>query len=299
MRIARCMSAAALAALAAGIFFPALAGNPAAGAAKTVPAAALAAGAGTGAAEGDGATAGQAGRAASREKTPDAYAAAGPALAAIEKVEIKDRALSVNGKPFFPVMIWLQDAQNFPLVKSCGMNTVAGYWPRSSGTRDVAEYMAMVWQAGLYGVMPFDERLKGHPGLLGYIHDDEPDLPRDVSDAEVVPGGGLRVNRSTPLWRIVDGVWHSWSVLDPLQGAEVTIKLKAPVTVTRLAVYVTVSKGLAVAKDVAFEGDGKEILRAAVEAKKERQALDLPQAATFKTLTMKVLSVHPGEQEWG
>ena len=191
----------------------------------------------------------------------------------IEQVEIKaDRAFYVNGKPFFPLMAWLQDAGNFPVLKSCRMNTTAGYWPTSSGTKDVTEYLTLVEKAGLYGVMPFDPRLKGRPSLLGYIHDDEPDLPRQVSDAEVVPGPQLIVNRKTPLWKLVDGVTHSWSVLDPLEGASVTIRLERPVTVESLALWLTISKGLAVAKDVSFEGDGKEVLKATLEAKKGQQS---------------------------
>ncbi len=218
----------------------------------------------------------------------------------IETVEIQaNRAFCVNGRPFFPIMSWLQDAENFPAVKACGMNTTAGYWPKSSGTKDVAEYLQLVHKAGLYGVMPFDERLKGHPSLLGYIHGDEPDLPHQVSDAEVVPGAGLRINRSTPLWKLVDGVWHSWSVLDPLQGASVTIKLKGPVTVESLAVYLTISQGLAVAKEVSFEGDGKEILKATLESKKGQQKLPLAKPATFSELKMTVHSTYPGEQVWG
>lgn len=103
--------------------------------------------------------------------------------ARIEEVEIRDRAFYVNRRPFFPLMAWLQDARNFPLLKDCAMNTTAGYSGGSSGTKSVAEYLALVEQAGLYGVMPFDPRLKGGPALLGYIHDDEPDLLHQESDA--------------------------------------------------------------------------------------------------------------------
>lgn len=115
-----------------------------------------------------------------------ALAGSGLAVAAlppIEKVEIRERAFRVGGEPFFPLMVWLQDAENFPAVRECGMNTVAGYWPKSSGTRNVAEYLPMVWKAGFYGVMPLDEGLKGHPALLGYIHGDEPDLPKKKTGA--------------------------------------------------------------------------------------------------------------------
>jgi hypothetical protein len=53
----------------------------------------------------------------------------------IERVEIdRNRAFQVNGRHFFPIMAWLQDAENFPAVKECGMNTTAGYWPGAGGT---------------------------------------------------------------------------------------------------------------------------------------------------------------------
>ncbi|MCX5675628.1 MAG: hypothetical protein NTX87_11535 [Planctomycetota bacterium] len=219
----------------------------------------------------------------------------------IEKVEIgANRALLVNGRPFFPLMAWLQDAANFPAVKACGMNTTAGYWSKSSGTEHVGQYLDLVEKAGLYGVMPSDPHLKGRPALLAYIHDDEPDLPGEASDAQVEPGPGLRVNRSTPLWRLLDGVTHSWSVLDPLKDASVTLRLKAPVTVESLAVHLTISKGLSAAKEVVFTADGKEILKAALDpSKKGQQKFALPAPVTLKELTMKVTAVAPGDQEWG
>jgi hypothetical protein len=221
-------------------------------------------------------------------------------LPAIEKVEIgPNRAFLVNGKPFFPLMAWLQDARNFPLVSECAMNTTAGYWPKSSGTQDVSEYLPMVEKAGLYGVMPFDAKLKGKPALLGYIHDDEPDLTQQVSVATIVPAKQLKINNSTPLWKVLDGDRTSWSVLDPMEGAAITIKLKTPVTVESIAVWPTISKGLAVMKEVVFEGDGAEILKATVENKKGEQKFALPKPATFKELTMKVVSTYPGDQEWG
>ncbi len=209
------------------------------------------------------------------------------------------RAIQVNGKPFFPLMAWLQDAANFAAVKQCGMNTTAGYHPRSSGTKDVAEYLTLVEKAGLYGVMPFDVKLKGRAGLLAYIHDDEPDLTHPVSDAEVIAGPGMHVNRSTPLWKLVDGVTHSWSVLDPMQGASVTIRLKSPVTVQSVAVWQTISPGLAVAKEVTFSADGREILEATLEAKRGQQKFPLAKPATFKELTLAVRSTYPGKNEWG
>ena len=219
---------------------------------------------------------------------------------AIETVEIgSGRVFRVNGKVFFPIMSWLQDAKNFEAVKACGMNTTAGYWPKSSGTKNVTEYLKLVEAAGLYGVMPFDARLKGHQSLLGYIHGDEPDLPRLVSNAVIKPAENLKINRKTPLWKLLDGVTHSWSVLDPLQGASITIRPPKKVTVKSLALWLTVSKGIAVAKEVRFEGDGKEILRVRLAAKKGRQKFDLPEAATFSELKMTVTATFGAKNVWG
>jgi len=219
---------------------------------------------------------------------------------AIKSVEIGPRrAFQVNGEPFLPIMAWLLDAENFPAVKQCGMNTVAGYWPGSSGTKDVAQYLGLVEKAGLYGVMPFDRRLRGRPALLAYIHGDEPDLPRQTSDAQVVPGPKLKINSSTPLWRLVDGVTHSWSVLDPLDGASVAIRLKHPVTIERLAVWLTQSGTLPLAKEMTFTADGRKILHATLQPKKGRQSFPLAQPATFSELAFTVDSIHPGKQVWG
>ena len=218
----------------------------------------------------------------------------------IAKVDLApNRVIQVNGQPFFPIMAWLQDAANFPLARQCGMNTTAGYWSGSSGTKNVVEYQGLVAKAGLYGVMPFDPGLKDHPQLLGYIHDDEPDLPQQVSDAEVIPASHLAINRSTPLWKIVDGVTHTWSVLDPMEKAAIAIRLQRPVTVERLAVWLTISPGLAVAKEVAFEGDGKPLITTTLENKKGRQEIPLRTPATFRELKLIVRATYSGQNEWG
>ena len=219
--------------------------------------------------------------------------------APIERVEIRDRAFSVNGQPFFPLMAWLQDARNFPVLKECGMNATAGYATGSSGTKNVAGYLALVQQGGLYGVMPYDPQLKGHPALLGYIHDDEPDLLHQESDATVEPGPQLHLNPSTPLWRLLDGDVNSWSVLDPLEGARVTLRFRRPVTVTGLGVAVTVSEGLALPAEVVFESGGRELLKTKLAAQRGVQKFNLPSPATFQEVTMRVVSAVPGKQVWG
>ncbi|MHC4181084.1 MAG: hypothetical protein ACYSWU_26605, partial [Planctomycetota bacterium] len=48
-----------------------------------------------------------------------------------------------------------------------------------------------------------------------------------------------------------------------------------------------------------FEGDGKQILKVALKAKKGQQKLPLSQPATFKELKLTVHSTFPGQQDWG
>jgi hypothetical protein len=224
----------------------------------------------------------------------------GARLEPIEGVGIDgNRAITVNGRAFFPIMIWLQGPENFALARSAGINTAAGYWPGSGGTKDAAEYLSLVEEAGFYGVLPFDERLKGHRSLLGYIHGDEPDLPGLASDTEIVASSQLRINNSTPLWKIFDGVTHSWSVLDPLEGAAFTLKLDRPVEVQRLGVWLTISGDLSVAREVSFKADGKEIATATLKNQKGRQDVVLEAPVTLRELSVAVNSTYAGGQAWG
>ncbi len=217
----------------------------------------------------------------------------------VKTVELRGRVFVLNGKPFFPLFSWLQDPRNFASARECGMNATAGYHRGAGGTKNIREYADQIAQAGLYGVLQYDPSLKGHPILLGYIHDDEPDLDHKESDAKVEPGPGLRLNRSTPLWKVLDGVTHSWSVLDPMADASLTVRLNKPVTATHLAIHLTVSPGLTLPTQVAFEADGKEILKATLEAQKGQQKFALARPATFQTLTLKVLAVKADKNEWG
>ena len=217
------------------------------------------------------------------------------ALEPIRSVEVgANRELRVNGREFFPLMSWLQDAKRYPALRALNVNTFCGNYKVPA-----SEILPAARDAGGYGVYAFDEKAIGHPALLAWLHGDEPDLPRTVSDATVTPGEGLVLNKSTPLYRIVDGVTHSWSVLDPLAGAAVTIELKKPVTVKSLGVWLTISSGLSAAKEAAFLADGKEVLRCTLAAKKGRQAFDLPAPATFRKLTFRVLAVEKGKNDWG
>lgn len=214
----------------------------------------------------------------------------------IRKVEIGSNAeFRVNGKSFLPIMLWLQSEARIRDGLSIGINTFTGNGSDLSNK----QYLQALAEHGLYGIVHFDPEVVGHSHLLGWIHGDEPDLPTTVNDAEVVAGKGMTLNRQTPLFRLVDGDTSSWSVFDPLPNGEVTIKLKNPATVNSLSVWLTLSPGLSVAKEVSFNAGGKDILKATLENKKGEQRFNLTAPATFTALTFRVLSTYPGQQEWG
>ncbi|MDQ3814748.1 MAG: hypothetical protein M3347_12455 [Armatimonadota bacterium] len=243
---------------------------------------------------------------------PPAIGAPG-GLPPIERVAIGDhREFRVNGQPFLPIMGWLQGPTNFARLKAVGINTITGYhWTAANNagagnTKNAAEYGALARAAGLYFISPFMKQhpeamqtLKASDNLLAWIHRDEPELPHTVSDAQVMPESALIINKGSPLWKMLDGNPFGAAVLDPLEGAQFTIKLKQPVTVTSLAVWVTAAPRLAVAKEVLFSSDGKEILKVSVENKKGRQKFDLAASATFSNLTVQVLAINPGEVKYG
>jgi len=205
----------------------------------------------------------------------------------------------VNGRPFLPIMAWLQPPETLSLVAKCGMNTTAGYWPGAGGTKDVVEYLKKVQDADLYGVMPYHPGLQNHPNLLAYIHDDEPDLPRQISSAKITAGKGLRLNSRTPLWRMVDGDETSWSVLDPLEGAEWTVILDQSVTVRRVAFWVTVSPGLSLPEEIVLVVDDKQAGQFLLQPKRGKQEFDLDSPATGQSWRFTVTKVKPGDQVWG
>jgi len=224
-----------------------------------------------------------------------AVAAASDAPPPIRSVQIGPRCeLRVNGRPFIPLMSWLQEPKRYPKLKSLGFNAFCG-----NHEVPAVRMCEAAKAAGGYAIPHFDKAAAGHTNLLAWIHGDEPDLPKRVSDAKITPGKGLRLNPKTPLYRIVDGTTTSWSVLDPLAGAEITIHLEAPATIHAVAIWPTVSKGLSVARDVVLLGDGRKVLEARLEPKRMIQKFRLPQPAKLERLTFRVVSVHKGENEWG
>lgn len=90
------------------------------------------------------------------------------ALKPIRKVTVgKNREFLVNGQPFLPIMSWAQPTKNYGQLAGLGFNTHAGH-----AAPEVA------WEHGAYVVPDFKEEKMGRENILGWIFDDEPDMPR-------------------------------------------------------------------------------------------------------------------------
>lgn len=86
----------------------------------------------------------------------------------LRKVEIgKNREFIVNGELFLPIMSWAQPPKNYPLLSNLGFNTHAGHADP-----------ALASVSGGYAVPDYKEEKKDSQFVLGWIFDDEPDMPR-------------------------------------------------------------------------------------------------------------------------
>lgn len=85
----------------------------------------------------------------------------------IRKVKIgKNREFLVNGKPFLPIMSWAQPTANYARLQGLGINAQAGEADPEAARA-----------AGTYAIPGFKPGLAGNGYILGWIFDDEPDMP--------------------------------------------------------------------------------------------------------------------------
>ena len=97
----------------------------------------------------------------------------------------KNLEFRVNGKPFLPIMVWLQGEKRIPQIKSAAMNTICAQSTKLSAK----EYLDTLGRSDLYAVMTLgtDVGVARHSHLLGWIQGDEPDMPRKQEDGTFGP----------------------------------------------------------------------------------------------------------------
>ena len=85
--------------------------------------------------------------------------------------------LRVDGKPLFPLFVWLQPTHLFDFHKGLGINTMMGEGAKSGVSTKT--FLDACHARGLWGIVHAREKnlpLKDHPALLTWMFGDEPDL---------------------------------------------------------------------------------------------------------------------------
>ncbi len=81
---------------------------------------------------------------------------------------------------YFPLAVWLQDAEYAPRYKAAGINLYVGLWegPTEQQLSDLAKMgMPVICEQNAVGLAHKDD-----PIILGWMHGDEPDNLQDVTD---------------------------------------------------------------------------------------------------------------------
>lgn len=99
--------------------------------------------------------------------------------------------LRVGGQPFFPLMNFYQSPQSFDNAVSMGLN--AYFMPGNKPPPK--EYLDLLHEKGLYGIVPFDEATVGHPALLAWVQPHEPEKQFLAGKAEMSPESMLAAYR--------------------------------------------------------------------------------------------------------
>jgi hypothetical protein len=87
-----------------------------------------------------------------------------------------NKEVLIDGKPFFPIVTWLQNASLIAMEKSYGFNTFVGQGDNSTALA----YCNEAQKQGVYAVPLWNgyevASVKTHAALLGWVFGDEPDL---------------------------------------------------------------------------------------------------------------------------
>ena len=120
---------------------------------------------------------------------------------------VRDGVLYLDGKPFIPIMIWLQPDASFPRMAELGVNTICGlYLKDTDGGQRIIEAVDAASAAGLRYVLGYDGKperrealaaASGRPNVIAWIHGDEPDLPHAGAAPDSDPGARDWQPRST------------------------------------------------------------------------------------------------------
>jgi hypothetical protein len=247
-----------------------------------------------------------------------------------------NREFLVNGKKFFPLMLFAQAKPQIQDAWALGADLLNGKVPPTLFVQADAqvqealdlgantvfvngdagestwafhygrEFIRRIADKGLYGVLGADTEVFGHPDLLGLTHEDQPDRPVTMMPTPPMPVkiDAEILNRPHRPHGAAQEAFDPTSteegvLLETMEGAEVKIKLAKPVTVRSLAVWIIPAGTREDAKEMVFLADGKEILKASLKREPGKQVFKLESPVSFKELVFRVVSVYPGEAGYG
>jgi fibronectin type 3 domain-containing protein len=95
-----------------------------------------------------------------------------PLSAAARVSSASGTAFLLDGRPFFPIMQWLQCPSNIALNVALGVNTFMG----KGCTNTDQDQLTQLRSRNALGLLPFDSAVAADPALAGWHFGDEPDL---------------------------------------------------------------------------------------------------------------------------
>jgi hypothetical protein len=107
-----------------------------------------------------------------RPKSGSAIGGDGTFTTGTSRIMIKDGHYTIDGKPFIPIMQWLQAANRIPYQKNLGINVFVG----QGNGESPKDYLDACADNGVYGTTDFETSVNDHQALFGWQWTDEPDL---------------------------------------------------------------------------------------------------------------------------
>jgi len=106
------------------------------------------------------------------------------------------RALELDGRPFVPIMQWLQCPSLFDAERALGIDVFMGRGCQNADADEVTQ----TFDRGAFSILPFDAAVAQSPGLLAWRFDDEPDqnhIPVDALARATARGHAAKPRRLT------------------------------------------------------------------------------------------------------
>lgn len=171
---------------------------------------------------------------------------------------------------------------------------------RDAGTAQQAPWQRLFLIDGERRILPIAQTPKPSDPFYPDIPGDFYQSPQPLTDDyphRVFYEEGTMGNRSLPLGSITFG--GAAPVIQPFNGGAVSVEMKEPVTIAEMGFILFRPASTPVPEHIVFLADGKEIYKAAVDAKQTAmQRFKLPAPVQARKLTFQLRHSNPGITTW-